>query len=57
MAGTYAALVTIADIDTVKAVMWVNETQIAQLHDSMTAVVTVDAYPDTSFTLALKMFL
>jgi HlyD family secretion protein len=44
------ALLTIADIDTVKAVIWVSETQIAQLHDSMLAVVTVDAYPDTAFT-------
>jgi multidrug resistance efflux pump len=47
---TRTAIVTMADLRTLEVEVDVNEAYIAQVHNGQTARITLDAYPDTSFS-------
>ncbi len=47
---TRTAIVTMADLQTLEVEVDVNEAYIAQVHNGQVARITLDAYPDTSFS-------
>ncbi len=47
---TRTSIVTMADLSTLEVEVDVNEAYIAQIHNGQGARITLDAYPDTSFT-------
>ncbi len=47
---TRTAIVTMADLSTLEVEVDVNEAYIAQVHNGQPARITLDAYPDTSFS-------
>jgi RND family efflux transporter MFP subunit len=51
---TRTAIVTMADLRTLEVEVDVNEAYIAQVHGGQTARITLDAYPDTSFSGSVR---
>ncbi len=51
---TRTAIVTMADLRTLEVEVDVNEAYIAQIHGAQPARITLDAYPDTSFSGAVR---